>query len=42
MIIPNKRISPADETKPVTDDYLRALNLNKKIIVSAQLAQQNH
>lgn len=41
MIIPNKRISPADEAKPVTDDYLRALNLNKKIIVSAQLAQQN-
>lgn len=25
----------------VTDEYLRALNLNKKIIVSAQLAQQN-
>lgn len=41
MIIPNKRISPADESKPVTDNYLRALNLNKKIIVSAQLAQQN-
>lgn len=41
MIIPNKRISPADEAKPVTDNYLRALNLNKKIIVSAQLAQQN-
>ena len=41
MIIPNKRISPADESKPVTDNYIRALNLNKKIIVSAQLAQQN-
>lgn len=41
MIIPNTRISPADEAKPVTDDYIRALNLNKKIIVSAQLAQQN-
>lgn len=41
MVIPNKRISPADEAKPVTDNYLRALNLNKKIIVSAQLAQQN-
>lgn len=41
MIIPNKRISPADEAKPVTDNYIRALNLNKKIIVSAQLAQQN-
>ena len=38
MIIPNKRISPADEAKPVTDNYIRALNLNKKIIVSAQLA----
>lgn len=41
MIVPNSRISPADPDKPVTDEYLRALNLNKKIIVSAQLAQQN-
>lgn len=41
MIVPNNRISPADPDKPVTDEYLRALNLNKKIIVSAQLAQQN-
>lgn len=41
MIVPNNRISPADPETPVTDEYLRALNLNKKIIVSAQLAQQN-
>lgn len=41
MIVPNSRISPADPETPVTDEYLRALNLNKKIIVSAQLAQQN-
>lgn len=41
MIVPNNRISPADPDKPVTDEYLRALNLNTKIIVSAQLAQQN-
>lgn len=41
MIVPNSRITPADPDKPVTDEYLRALNLNKKIIVSAQLAQQN-
>lgn len=41
MIVPNSRIFPADPDKPVTDEYLRALNLNKKIIVSAQLAQQN-
>lgn len=41
MIVPNNRITPADPDKPVTDEYLRALNLNKKIIVSAQLAQQN-
>ena len=41
MIIPNERWSPADESKPVTDEYIRALNLNKKILVSAQLAQQS-
>lgn len=41
MIIPNERISPADEERPVTDEYIRALNLNRRIIVSAQLAQQN-
>lgn len=41
MLVPNSRISPADPDKPVTEEYLRALNLNKKIIVSAQLAQQS-
>lgn len=41
MLVPNSRISPADPDKPVTAEYLRALNLNKKIIVSAQLAQQS-
>ena len=42
MIIPNERISPpADGSKPVTDEYIKALNLNKKILVSAQLAQQS-
>lgn len=41
MIVPNERISPADEGKPVTDEYIKALNLNRRIIVSAQLAQQS-
>ena len=42
MIIPSERISPpADGSKPVTDEYIKALNLNKKILVSAQLAQQS-
>lgn len=41
MIIPNERISPADESKAVTEEYLKALNLNRKIITAAQLAQQS-
>ena len=42
MIVPSERISPpADGSKPVTDEYIKALNLNKKILVSAQLAQQS-
>lgn len=41
MIVPNERISPADAGKPVTDEYIKALNLNRKIISSAQLAQQS-
>lgn len=41
MITPSKRLPPADAEKPVNERYIEALNLNKKIIVSAQLAQQN-
>ena len=41
MIIPNERFSPADESNAVTEEYLKALNLNRKIITAAQLAQQS-
>lgn len=41
MIVPSERISPADAEKAVSERYIEALNLNSKIIVSAQLAQQN-
>lgn len=41
MIIPSERIPPADAEKAVSERYIEALNLNNKIIVSAQLAQQN-
>ena len=41
MIIPNERFSPADESNAATEEYLKALNLNRKIITAAQLAQQS-
>lgn len=41
MIIPNKRTPPADAEKPVNERYIEALNLNSRIIASAQLAQQS-
>lgn len=41
MIEPAVRIPPADESKAVTDEYIRAVNLNRRIITAAQLAQQS-
>lgn len=41
MIIPSKRTPPADAEKPVNERYIEALNLNSRIIASAQLAQQS-
>lgn len=41
MIIPNKRTPPADAEKPINERYIEALNLNSRIIASAQLAQQS-
>lgn len=41
MIEPAVRIPPADENKAVTDEYIRAVNLNRRIITAAQLAQQS-
>ena len=41
MIEPAVRIPPADENKAVTDEYIKAVNLNRRIITAAQLAQQS-
>ena len=41
MIEPGMRTPPADVSKAVTADYTRAVNLNARIIASAQLAQQS-
>lgn len=41
MIEPAVRIPPADESKAVTDEYIKAVNLNRRIITAAQLAQQS-
>ncbi len=41
MIEPAMRIPPADAGKAVTDEYIKAVNLNRQIITAAQLAQQN-
>ena len=41
MIEPAMRIPPADTGKPVTDEYIKAVNLNRRIITAAQLAQQS-
>ncbi len=41
MIEPATRIPPADKTIEVTDQYIAAVNLNRRIITAAQLAQQS-
>lgn len=41
MIEPANRIPPASAELAVTSEYIRALNLNRKIISSAQMAQQS-
>lgn len=41
MIIPGLRTPPADTEKAVTDDYVKAVNLNYHIKAAAQLAQQS-
>ena len=41
MIEPANRIPPANAELAVTSEYIRALNLNRKIISSAQMAQQS-
>ena len=41
MIIPGLRTSPADTEKAVTDDYVKAVNLNYHIKAAAQVAQQS-
>lgn len=41
MIEPNLRTPPADSSAQVTDSYIKAVNLNRRIITAAQLAQQS-
>ena len=41
MIEPAMRTPPADTEKAVTDQYIAAVNLNRRIITAAQLAQQS-
>lgn len=41
MIKPGTRMPPADASRAVTDEYIKAVNLNRKIITAAQLAQQS-
>lgn len=41
MIIPGLRTPPADTEKAVTDDYVKAVNLNYYIKAAAQVAQQS-
>lgn len=41
MIIPGLRTPPADTEKAVTDDYVKAVNLNYHIKAAAQVAQQS-
>ena len=41
MLEPSTRIPPADKEKAVTDQYIAAVNLNRRIITAAQLAQQS-
>ena len=41
MIIPALRTPPADKSQPVTDKYIEAVNLNRKILTNAQMVQQD-
>lgn len=41
MIAPEMKTPPADTTAPVTSKYTEAYNLNVRICVNAQMAQQN-
>lgn len=41
MIIPGLHTPPADTEKAVTDDYVKAVNLNYHIKAAAQVAQQS-
>lgn len=41
MIEPNLRTPPTDTSAQVTDSYIKAVNLNRRIITAAQLAQQS-
>ena len=41
MIEPNLRTSPTDTSAQVTDSYIKAVNLNRRIITAAQVAQQS-
>jgi hypothetical protein len=41
MIEPAMRMEPADTSKAVTEKYTQAFNLNARIRISAQMAQQN-
>ncbi len=41
MIEPAMRIPPADADKPVTDEYIKAVNLDRQIIKAAHFAQQD-
>lgn len=41
MLVPGMTTPPADTSKAVTDNYIKAVNLNRRIITAAQLAQQS-
>lgn len=41
MIIPGMRTPPADKTQPVTDKYIEAVNVNRKILTNAQMVQSS-
>ena len=41
MIVPEMKAPPADAMTAVTSKYTEAFNLNAKICISAQMAQQN-
>lgn len=41
MIIPSIKQPPADKSQPVTEKYIEAVNLNRKILTNAQMVQQD-